>query len=125
MSLTEENIEFIDVNVKGKKVKKSALKEIIDGSLLTRDSVINQLPFILFIVVLAIIYIGNRYNAEKIIRETSTIQNEIKDLRSEAITISSELMYISKQSEVEKLIKSKNINLVESAQPPIVIKLDK
>jgi len=124
MSEYAENKEFIDINAKTKKTRKSALREIIDGSLLTRESVINQLPFILFIVVLAIIYIGNRFHAEKVIRDTSNIQKEVQDLRSEAITTSSELMYISKQSEVIKLIKEKKIDLVESTQPPIVLKTE-
>ena len=123
MSEIKENNEFIDVKTRPKQPKKSVVKGIFDGSLLTRDSVINQLPFILFIVVIGIIYIGNRYHAEKVIRETSAIQTELKDLRSEAITASSELMYISKQSEVIKLIKEKKLDLIESSEPPKVIKI--
>ena len=118
------NNEFIDITRKGKPSKKSTVKEVFDGSLLTRDIFVKQLPFILYLAFLAIIYIANRYHAESIIRETSALQTEIKELRSEAITTASELMHISKQSEVIKLINSKNIDLVESKDPPVIIKVN-
>lgn len=92
--------------------------DIIDGSILTKDEVVRQLPFILFLTFIAIIYIGNRYHAERVVRETSKLRNELKDLRAEAITTASELMYISKQSEVVKLIDNNKLGLYELIEPP-------
>jgi len=123
MVKTPENNEFIDITIKGKPNKKSTVKEVLDGSLLTRDIFVRQLPYIFFLAFVALIYIANRYHAEKVIRETTALQIEIKDLRSEAITTASELMHISKQSEVIKLIENRNLNLVESKEPPVVIKV--
>ncbi|MBN2520710.1 MAG: hypothetical protein JXB17_09420 [Bacteroidales bacterium] len=125
MNNKSENNEFVDITQKGRPSKKSTVKEVLDGSLLTRDIFVKQLPFILFLAFLAIVYIANRYHAESIIRETSAIQNEMKDLRSEAITIASELMHISKQSEVVKLVNSKDLDLVESKDPPVIIRVNK
>jgi len=104
--------------------RKSAFRDIIDGSILTKDEVVRQLPFILFLTFLGIIYIGNRYHAERVVRETSGIRNELKDLRAEAITTASELMYISKQSEVAKLIEDSKLGLYESMEPPKKIVVD-
>ncbi|MCK4663696.1 MAG: hypothetical protein KAT68_12570 [Bacteroidales bacterium] len=119
-----ENNDFDEINSETVKSSKSSIKNVLDGSLLTREIVVKQFPFILFLVFLAVIYIGNRYHAEKIVRKTVALQTELKELRSEAITSSSELMYMSKQSEVVKLLKKKGINLKESVEPPkkIVIK---
>lgn len=98
--------------------KKNLLRSILDGSILTGTGIITQLPFILFLVVLAIFYIGNRYHAEKVVRETAKIQKELKELRAEKMAIQAELMQISKQSEVAKLVKKHDLNLEESIEPP-------
>jgi hypothetical protein len=73
---------------------------------------------------LAIVYIANRYNAEKVMRQTVVLQNELKEMRSESITTASELMFISKQSEVSKLVKIKGLDLYESVEPPKKIIVD-
>jgi hypothetical protein len=114
--------EFVDPKVESKEHKKTSLKELIDGSIITRQTVAKQLPFILFISFLAVLYIGNRYHAEKIIRKIDKLQVEVQDLRAESIITASELMFISKQSEVLKMVNQKNLNLKESVEPPILIK---
>jgi cell division protein FtsL len=48
-----------------KKGKLGSYKDVLDGSLLTRGAVVKQFPFVIFLVILAVIYIGNRYHAEK------------------------------------------------------------
>lgn len=98
--------------------KKASLKDIIDGTVLTREIVVNQIPFFVFLALLAIIYIANRYQSEKIARETIKVQTDIKELRSESIATASELMYISKQSEVEKLTNINQLGLIVSIEPP-------
>jgi len=98
--------------------KRANLKEIIDGTVLTREIVVNQIPFFIFLSIMAIIYIANRYQSEKIARDTINIQNEIKELRSESIATASELMFISKQSEVMKLVEKNELGLLESKEPP-------
>jgi len=98
--------------------KRASVKEVIDGSFLTRDIFLKQMPFIFFLAVLAVVYIANRYHAEKIVRDTEKMKKELQDLRSETIASSSELMYISKQSKVAAMIKRQGIDLHESVEPP-------
>ena len=97
---------------------KAPFKNVMDGSILTNDGFLNQVPYILFLTLIAIIYIGNRYHAEKILRETINISHEIKDLRAESITSASKLMFQSKQSEVAKLVDEKGLGLKEAVEPP-------
>lgn len=119
----KKNIEeFVDPKVEISEHKKTSVKELIDGTIITRKAITKQLPFILFSSFLAVIYIGNRYHAEKIIRETDRLKIEVQDLRTESIITASELMFISKQSEVIKLINKENLNLIESVDPPIKLK---
>lgn len=120
----QKSKEFVDVQGKSTS-RKGVVKEILDGSLLVKEMVIKQLPFILFLTFLAILYIGNRYHAEKVARETSAIKEDVKSWRAKAITISSDLMFISKQSEVQKMVKQKDLGLVEPEEPPQIIKVKK
>jgi hypothetical protein len=114
--------EFVDPNVEISEHQKTSLKELFTGTILTKKAIVKQLPFILYITFLAFIYIGNRYHAEKVIRDIDKLQQEVKDLRAESITTSATLMYMSKQSEVVKMVDNNNINLQESTQPPLKIK---
>ncbi len=126
MGIDDHNVEFIDENPENKTASKGgSFRDFIDGSVLTRDFVLRQLPFIIFLAILAIFYIGNRYHAEKLIRRTGKLQTELKELRAEAITVSAELMHISRQSEVLKLLKKNNLDLVESLEPPRKIVVSK
>ncbi len=101
-----------------KKNKSEYLKYLLDGTLLTKESVVRQIPFLLFWALLAIFYIANRYHAEKLTIEISRLQRQLNDLRSESISIEAELMFIGKQSNVIEMVKQKNLDLKESVLPP-------
>jgi hypothetical protein len=97
---------------------KFRIRELLDGTILVRENVLKQLPFVLFLTLLGIIYIGNRFHAERMVRRISEMKTEVGNLRSEEITITSELMNISRPSEVATLVASKNMGLKESMVPP-------
>lgn len=126
MSDKKERVEFIDAHSQQKNGKRrGSLRDIINGNILGRENVSSQIPYILFLALLAILYIGNRYKHEKLIRQEQALQVEVKNLRSEAITTASELMFISKQSQVTKLINERGMDLEESMIPPKKIKTKK
>jgi hypothetical protein len=93
-----------------------SLKDILNGNFLTSEKVVSYLPFIFFLTFIAMVYIGNGYQAENTIRDINRISNELKELRSEYITTKSELMFRSKQSEVAKSLEMYGIK--ESVVPP-------
>jgi hypothetical protein len=103
----------------------SSLHSIIDGSILTRKKLVKQLPFMLFITLLAIVYIANSYNAEKTIIEIGKTKKELEELRFEYITTKSNLMFHSKQSEIAFKLSGSGIK--ESLVPPkkIIVKSPK
>ncbi len=93
-----------------------AIQSLLDGSVLTRQKFLKHLPYILFIVLLAILYIANNFYAEKTILKAGEIKSELKEYRFQYISTKSRLMFHSKQSEVAK--KLQPIGLVESRTPP-------
>lgn len=92
---------------------------ILDGSFLTKDNLLKQIPFIIFITFLGIIYIANSYNAEKTIIEISKNKKMLEELRYEYITTKSNLMFSSKQSEVARQLTNSQVK--ESTVPPVKI----
>ncbi len=115
------NIEFIDQKTEQKEFRRGSFWDVFDGSVLTRDRVVRQLPFVLFLTFLIILYIGNRYHAERVIRQTMELQTELKELRARAISTASELEFISRQSEVAKMVESRGLGLKEAVEPPMKI----
>ncbi|MBL4586043.1 MAG: S-adenosyl-methyltransferase [Flavobacteriales bacterium] len=89
---------------------------ILGGSFLTRDSVLNNIPFILFLFAIGILYIGNSHFAESSVITANRLNRELKELRSDFISTRSELMFVSKQSEVAKAVAS--MGIYESVVPP-------
>ncbi len=121
----KDNVEFIEEKPERKEHKFGSIKDLLDGSLIANDFIVKQLPFIVFLVALAFAYIANRYHAEKVVRANVELSKEINDLRAEAITTSSALMFISKQSEVVKLVEKRGLGLKESFEPPKKILIEK
>jgi len=104
----------------------NSIKDVFAGNILTKDDLTSQWKLILLLVFLTFGYIGNRYSCEQKIAEMDRLQKKLMDVKFEALTRSSELMEMGKQSQVHKLIESKkNTNLKdlkESTTPPYRIK---
>jgi cell division protein FtsL len=100
--------------------KKSALRSsiihVFGGDFLNTVAKISNLPFTLFVALLIGFYIANTLHAERTIRETDRTNSQLKDFRDEYISLKSELMFLSNQSQVAILVKP--IGLLEANEPP-------
>ncbi len=105
-----------------KGVLAKALSSVFSGTFLTNESTLKHVPFLLFLAFIAILYIANGYQADDKIREVNKITNELKELRSEYISTKSDLMFVSKQSEVAKAAEPMGIK--EPVVPPMKIETD-
>ncbi|PTN26388.1 FtsL-like putative cell division protein, partial [Desulfonatronum sp. SC1] len=81
-------------------------------------------PYLLFLVLLAFIYINNHYSVEKLLKEQVALTAETQDLKYEAITTSSDLMQMSRQSEVVRRVQEAGLGLEVLKTPPRVLKVD-
>lgn len=105
-----------------KGVLAKGLSAVFSGTFLTNESTLKHVPFILFLALIAILYIANGYYADDKLREVNKITNELKELRSEYISTKSDLMFVSKQSEVAKA--TEPLGIKEPIVPPMKIKVD-
>lgn len=89
---------------------------------LNYQSLTRQIPFILFLTGLAIVYIYNGHYTDKTIRSINKTAKEVKELQYEYKTVKSEVMYKSKQSELVKAVEP--LGLKELTEPPMVLNND-
>jgi preprotein translocase subunit SecY len=101
-----------------KSKKQNPIAAILSGSMLTQDSVVKHLPYVLFLAFLGLVYIANGYMAESSVRQINKTQQEIKELRSEQISMKSELNNTIIESELKKIIDDREMGLNESYDPP-------
>jgi hypothetical protein len=97
--------------------RKNWLYESLDISRwVHHQTVIRNLPFIFFIAIIGIVYIANAHYAEKNVREIDQIEKQLNELRWEYMTTKSQLEFISKQSEVAKMVAPGGLK--ELREPP-------
>jgi len=104
-----------------KKVNKSkkAVQDLLGGDYLSKEWVTGNLLYILYLGLLAMIYIGNTYYNEKKIKSIERTKNELKELRYQYITTKSVLMFQGRQSEIAK--RAQLLGLKETTMPPYKI----
>ena len=98
-------------------------KNVTNGNwkkLLNYQSVVRQIPFFLFLTLLAVVYIYNGHLADKTIRNISRTTKEVRELQHEYKTVKSEVMFRSKQSELVKAVEP--LGLKELIESPMVLK---
>jgi Bacteriodetes cell division protein (FtsL-like) len=87
---------------------------------LNYQSIVKQVPFFLFLAVLAVIYIFNGHYADKTMRKINRTAKEVRELKYEYIAVKSKVMYQSKQSELVKVVVP--LGLIELTESPVVLK---
>jgi len=115
--------EFVSPHQELKEAKRLTAKDLLGGGVLSREGVIRQVPFLLFLFVMLIFYIGNQYQGAKIMKNVLMVEARLKVLRTESISTTFERMEMSKQSEV-KLVKDKGLPLQEAVLPPYNIEIE-
>jgi cell division protein FtsL len=86
---------------------------------LNYQSVVKQVPYLLFLALLAVVYIYNGHNADKLVRQTSKAARELKDLQSEYKSVTGDVLLRSRQSELVEAVKP--LGLQELTTEPTVL----
>ena len=89
----------------------------------SKESATQMMPFVIFLAMLAMVYIANKHFAEKNIRGIDKLTKEVKELSWDFKTLKADLMLKSTQTEVAKQVDT--LGLKEPVEPPkkIVIKV--
>ncbi|MBR6197283.1 MAG: hypothetical protein IKQ72_06745 [Bacteroidaceae bacterium] len=82
-----------------------SLRTIIGGDFLKSRFFFSQVGYIIYLVVLIIVYTWNRYEYQDDTLLEDALRKELKDVKYNVLTQSSELMNYLRQSNVEQVIK--------------------
>jgi len=102
-------------------IKSSTLRDILNGNILTNKFLQKQYLLLIMIAVLTFLYVDNRFYCETQLAKEIELKKKIQDVKYESLTISAELMEISRQSNVMNKVNESGITLIQSTTPPIVI----
>lgn len=97
---------------------------LLNGNFLLSRKVLRFFPLVLFVQILALVYIANGFLSERGVVRLSKSGKEIKELRSQYITSKAKLMNQAKQSAVLNELKRRGMDIEESTRPPIIISRD-
>ena len=93
-----------------------------NGGLFNRAVAGKFIPFMIYLAIWGIVYIGNRHYAQQVELEVSELQEELQTYRSEYLTMKAELMRRTKQSEVARMVDT--LGLQELTTPPEKIRIE-
>lgn len=96
--------------------------QFFTGGVLSQDEFTRRLPVIVYIVFLMLLYIANGFHIQHKHSELDRIADELKQLKTEAVTSSAVRMTLTRQSEIERLLRERNIPLKQGGSLLHVIK---
>ena len=106
---------------KKKTERRLSMWYIFGGGILKEDFILKHTRMIVLLVVLAFFFIGNRYTCMQKLREIDRLNQRLRDVRFEALSISSELTGHSRQSQIEALVEEQGIDLEVAKNPSYVL----
>jgi hypothetical protein len=122
--IQEEEVEkelIVEEKQPAKELTESALWQLFKKSF-NSEKATGALPFVLFLVLLGMLYIGNMHMAEKSVRDIDKTSREVKELSWDYKTSKADLAFKSTLSEVAK--RADTLGVKESVQPPQKLKED-
>jgi len=87
--------------------------------LISHKWVVRNIPFFLFLTLMAVLYIYNGHYADKLVLKINTTEKQIKELQYEYKTIKSDVIFRSKASELIKAVEP--LGLKELTEPPVLL----
>ena len=109
------------MSAKKKKSEKFSIKGFLDGQFLIEEFVSKQLKLIVLVVVLIIIFISNSYSCMKKLAEIEQLKTELEDVKYESLVLSTELISVSRHTQVKVLLEQKGIELSNPSRPAFEI----
>ncbi len=116
--IVEEEAEIQIEPVKEEKAElpRNFLTALFTDGVFSKEAASAMLPFIIYLAVLGMVYIGNRHFAEKNIRSIDKLSKEVKELSWDYKALKADLMLKSTQTEVAKQVDT--LGLREPIRPP-------
>ena len=104
------------MKVSGQNVRKNVM-HIISGTFLGSDLFRRNWLFIVVLILIVLAHITHRYICIEKVSRIEKLQKELEDEKYKTLVISSDLTQISRQTQIEKMMKEKGLNLKQLSEP--------
>lgn len=102
-------------------IKSSTVRDFLNGDIFSKKIFKRQAKLLIMIALLVFMYVDNRFSCERQLSTEIELKKKIQDVKYESLTISAELMKLSRQTSVLDMVNTRGVDLVQSTTPPIVI----
>ena len=107
---------------KEKKKKGGIINRIMGGEFFTSKIIMDNVWLIALIVLYSFIYVSNRYEYEREMKQIEYLTKKRDTLKNNLLTLKSEFASRSRQTELEKILKSRDSRLETTKKPMYSIK---
>lgn len=106
-----------------KPARQNILVQILNGEILTRDFVLNNLTFIFFIMLLLLLMVSKGYYGKQLQKDINTLQTEVDAQTAEYIENKAKLEELTTRYRLKRVLEKKGLK--ESDNPVKVIRVKK
>lgn len=107
--------------VQDRKDRKNRFWDTVEGVGLERRFSSSTIAWIIAIALFAVAHIANNYSGMRKIGQISELNKELKELRMEHVTVSTQLMGEQRLSSIEEHVKNEGLTIEIPKTSPIVI----
>lgn len=107
-----------------KQLDKPRKKMVEVGDGISWNWVLDNIPYLVFVTILGLLYILNTRSAEKVFTEVSHLNKEVEELRWEYLTKKAKTEKMMSKNNLTNLINKHNIGLKTFTKPPQKMLLD-
>ena len=97
---------------------KRAGKDIIQGRFFSLDFFKRNAVYIIALVIMALMYIANKFVCQSSMQELLTLKTELADAQTDLVSSSAKYNSMILESEMTKLMRERNIGLSAPLEPP-------
>jgi hypothetical protein len=98
------------------------ISSVLTGEAFSRDNILKNLPFLFYLTLLMVVYIGYGYYASRTSRNIHDLEAQKQDLFSDAINEQANLNLVSMPSQIADSTAAEGLK--PSMEPPVKIKVN-
>lgn len=101
---------------------KKASKDFIQGRMLSLEFFKRNWVYAVFIVAMALAYIGNKFACQRSIQELLSLKTDLANAQTDLVNASAQYNSMIRESEMVKLMNQHNLGLTAPQDPPYELK---
>ena len=102
--------------------RKKAGKDLIQGRFFSLDFFKRNWYYVVFIVAMALAYIGNKFTSQRSIQELISLKVELANAQTDLVNASAKYNSMIRESQMVNLMHEKHLDLTPPMDPPYELK---